>query len=105
MSERHLSLSEAQKQLADLPQLFQQIEDPIIVTENDKDIMAIFSMKSYMQMRETIASLNQTLQILHDEKFMASFLLTHRGMKADNLVSLDQLKRELGWEDENLESK
>jgi len=105
MSERHLSLSEVQQQLADLPQLFQQIEEPIIVTQDDEDVMAICSMKSYMQMRETIASLNQTLQILYDEKFMASFRLTQRGMKGDTLVSLEQLKRELGWGDGNLESK
>ncbi|WP_338253710.1 type II toxin-antitoxin system Phd/YefM family antitoxin [Dictyobacter halimunensis] len=105
MSERHLSLSEAQKQLADLPQLFQEIEEPIIITQDDEDVMAICSMKSYMQLRETIASLNQTLQILHDEKFMASFRLSQRGIKGDPLVSLEQLRRELGWEDENLESK
>ncbi|GCE18241.1 type II toxin-antitoxin system Phd/YefM family antitoxin [Dictyobacter kobayashii] len=105
MTEHHLSLTEVQKQLADLPQLLQQLEEPVIVTKDDENVMAILSMNKYMQILETIASLNQTLQILHDEKFMASFRLAERGMKADTLISLEQLKNELGWEDENSESK
>ncbi|GCF07465.1 type II toxin-antitoxin system Phd/YefM family antitoxin [Dictyobacter arantiisoli] len=100
MAERHLSLSEAQEQFTALPQLFQQEQDPIIVTQNDQHVMAILPIHQYAHMRETIETLSQTLEILSNEKFMASFRLAQRGMKTDILTSLEQIKQELGWEDE-----
>jgi hypothetical protein len=90
MTERTLSLSEAQKQLTTLPQLFQDKDEPIIVTQDDVHVM-----------REAIETLSQTLEILHDEKFMTSFLLTQKGMRQEPLTSLDQIKQELGWGDDD----
>lgn len=101
MTERTLSLAELRKQLNSVSQLFQDKDEPIIVTQNDIHIMAVLSINRYLHMRETIESLNQTLEILHNEKFMASFLLTQKGMKIEPLISLDQIKQELGWDDED----
>lgn len=101
MTERTLSLTELKKQLNSLTTLFQDQDEPIIVTQNDIHALVVLSMNRYLQMCETIESLNQTLEILHNEKFMASFLLTQKGMKTDPLISLDQIKHELGWDDED----
>ncbi|GCE26035.1 hypothetical protein KDA_15190 [Dictyobacter alpinus] len=103
MTEKHLSLSEAQQQLSTLPQLFAQTEDPIIVTQDEQQVMAILSMANYLHMCETIEALNQTLEILHNEKFMTSFRLAQRGTKAEALIPLEQIRREFGWEDEKQE--
>ena len=103
MTEKHLSLTEVQEQLLALPQLFEQTQDPIIVTEDDEQVMAILPMANYLQMCETIASLSQTLEIMHNEKFMTSFRLAQRGMKTEALIPLEQIKREFGWEDEKRE--
>ncbi len=102
MTERTLSLSEVQEQLTTLPQLFQDKDEPIIVTQDDVHVMAILSMSDYQQMRETIETLSQTLEILHDEKFMTSFLLSQKGMKKEPLISLDQIRQELDWGNEEL---
>ena len=100
MTERTLSLSEVQEQLTTLPQLFQDKDEPIIVTQDDVHVMAILSMSDYQQMCETIETLSQTLEILHDEKFMTSFLLSQKGMKKEPLISLDQIRQELDWGNE-----
>ena len=57
MSERILSISEAQRELAQLPDQFEEGLDVVTVTQSGKSVMTILSSDTYKELRETIDAL------------------------------------------------
>jgi PHD/YefM family antitoxin component YafN of YafNO toxin-antitoxin module len=101
MTEKTLSISEAQRELTSLPEKFEEGLDAISVTRYGKPVMAIVSHESYLkiqEMREIIDSLLETLEILQDKELMASFREGVRELNEGKGQPLDEVLKELGWE-------
>lgn len=99
MAEHTISIAEAQEQLMQLPERLEQEPGVFIVTRRDQPVLAILPFKAYREMRETIESLIETLEILRDKETMAAFRQGVREMEEGKGKSWDEVKKELGWED------
>lgn len=103
MTKQKLSLAEVQKNAFRLPKLLEGATEPLIITQDEQDVLAILSMDNYTHLCETITALNKTLEIIQDEKFMRSFLLAQKGIKAELLNSLERIRQEVDLDRENQE--
>ncbi|MFM7373052.1 MAG: type II toxin-antitoxin system Phd/YefM family antitoxin [Cuspidothrix sp.] len=84
---KHLTITEAQQQILDLPDDVQQ--EPIIITKHGKPVMAAISFEQYESLLETLA-------ILSDKEFtqqlQESITQAHRG----ETISWNDAKLKLG---------
>jgi len=84
---KHLTITEAQQQILDLPDDVQQ--EPIIITKHGKPVMAAISFEQYESLLETLA-------ILFDQEFnqqlQESIAQAHRG----ETISWHDAKLKLG---------
>lgn len=98
MTEKTLSISEAQRELTSLPERFDEELEAITVTRYGKPIMAILPYQSYRELREAIDSLLETIEILQDKELMESFRQGVEELAQGKGQPLDDVLKELGWE-------
>ena len=96
MSEHILSISEAQKELMRLPEQFEEQPEAVTITRYGKPVMSILAYDTYRSLLETIDSLLETIEILHDEELMATFRESVEALRKGELVDWEDAKRELG---------
>ncbi|HCI82114.1 MAG TPA: type II toxin-antitoxin system Phd/YefM family antitoxin [Ktedonobacter sp.] len=104
MSERILSISEAQKDLTQLPDQLTNGEKSITVTRYGKPVMTVLSSEAYKSLLETIETLQEkvealqeTLEILQDEETMKAFRQGVADMEAGRTHRLEDVLKEWGW--------
>lgn len=97
MIEHTLSISEAQKELTRLPEQFEEQPEAVTVTRYGKPVMAILAYDTYKSLVETIDSLLETIEILHDEELMATFRESVKELAEGQGQPLDSVLKELGW--------
>ena len=95
MSERTLSISEAQKELTRLPDEFEEGLEAITVTRYGKPIMAVLSFSTYESLLGTLESLQETLEVLQDKDLMTAFRESMRALQDGETVDWEDAKREL----------
>ncbi len=98
MIDRMHSIAEIQEKFIHLPEQFEQEPGAMIVTQHDKPVMAILPFNIYKELLETLESLQETLEILHDEELMASFREGVKELAEGKGESWEDVKKELGWE-------
>ncbi len=98
MAEHTLSISEAQKELTRLPEQFEEQPEAVTITRYGKPVMTILPYDAYKSLRETIDSLLETIEILHDEELMTTFRESVKELAAGQGQPLDDVLKELGWE-------
>lgn len=105
MSERTLSISEAQKDLTQLPDQLIDGEQSITVTRYGKPVMTVVSSDTYKTLLQTIETLQEkvealqeTLEILHDEDAMEAFRRGVADIEAGRVYDMEDVFKELGWE-------
>lgn len=105
MTEQILSISEAQRELTQLPEQFEQGLETVTVTRYGKPIMTIVPSETYTKMRETIDMLQEqldglleTIEILQDEETMEALRRSMQDIEAGRIVSLEDAMKKLGWE-------
>jgi len=96
MSDRTLSISEAQREITRLPDQFEDEPEAVTVTRYGKPVMAILPFKTYKTLLETIDSLLETIEILQDDELMATFRQSVKELQNGELVDWENVKRELG---------
>jgi PHD/YefM family antitoxin component YafN of YafNO toxin-antitoxin module len=96
MTEQTLTLAEAEQTLPSLPDRFEEGIDVITVTRSDKPVMTILPHQTYLEMREIIDSLMETLEILRDKEMMSAFREGVQALQDGELVDWEIVKRELG---------
>lgn len=105
VTEQILSISEAQRELTQLPEQFEQGLETATITRYGKPVMTIVPAETYKKMRETIDALQEqldglleTIEILQDEETMSAFRRSMQDIEAGRTVSLDDAMKKLGWE-------
>ena len=98
MSEQTLSISEAQRELSQLPERFEEGWDIVDVTRYGKSVMKILPSETYRILRETLDALLETIEIQQDEETMKAFREGVEDIKAGRVVPLEEVFKELGWE-------
>ena len=96
MSEQTLSISEAQKELTQLPDQFEEGLDVVTVTRYGKPVMTILSSDTYKKLRETLDALLETIEIQQDEELMVAFRQGVEDIKASRVAPWEDVKKELG---------
>ncbi len=103
--EHTLSISEVQREITRLPDRFEQEPKAVTVTRYGRPVMAILPFDRYKTLLETVdvltekvESLQETLEILHDEELMEAFRRGVQDIAEGNVKSLDDVLKELGWE-------
>ena len=104
MPEHTLSISEAQKDLTQLPEQLAESDQAIIVTRYGKPVMTLLSSDTYKSMLETIETLQEkvealqeTMEILRDEDTMNAFRQGVADMEAGRTYRLEDVLKEWGW--------
>ena len=98
MSERTLSISEAQKELTRLPDEFEEGLEAITVTRYGKPIMAVLPFSTYESLLGTLESLQETLEVLQDKDLMTAFRQGVKELSEGKGEPLDKVLKELGLE-------
>ncbi|BCL82596.1 hypothetical protein ccbrp13_50610 [Ktedonobacteria bacterium brp13] len=99
MLEKHMSLLEVRQQLNELAQQLKESEDTVVVVNQGENVLTILSFTYYQHLRETVESLQHTLDILHDEKIMTAYRMAQKNLNMDDLLSLQEIERQLASED------
>lgn len=86
---RVVPLTEARATLSDLLDLVQGEEEEIVITRNGKPVAVLVSADAWESMEETI-------EILSDPELLADLEASEQDVQAGRLVSLDEVKRDLG---------
>ena len=82
-------LTEARATLSDLLDLVQGEEEEIVITRNGKPVAVLVSAAAWESMEETI-------EILSDPELLADLEASEQDVQAGRVVSLDEVKRDLG---------
>lgn len=105
MKEHILSISEAQREITQLPEQFEQGLEAATVTRYGKPVMTIVPSETYKELIETIDKLQdqiegllETFEILKDEETMAALRKSIEDAEAGRVISLNEAMKELGWE-------
>ena len=103
MKEHILSISEAQREITQLPEQFEQGLEAATVTRYGKPVMTIVPSETYKELIETIDKLQdqlegllETFEILKDEETMAAFRQGVRDIAEGNVTPWEEVKKELG---------
>ncbi len=96
MTERTLSISEAQKELTRLPEQFEEGSEAVTVTRYGKPVMTILPYSTYKSLLEAIEALQETIEILQDKDLMSAFHESVEALQRGETVDWEDAKRELG---------
>ena len=111
-SEYMLSISEAQREMTRIPDQLTGKFQSLTVTRYGKPILSILPyhihqalLEENLSFKETIAvlqakieSLQETLEVLHDEELMQAIRQGIQEIAENKGESLDDVLKELGWE-------
>lgn len=104
MTEQILSISEAQREITQLPEKFEQGLESATVTRYGKPVMTIVPSETYKKMRQTITDLQEqleglieTLEILQDEEMMAAIRQAEQEIAEGKIIPWEEVKKELGF--------
>ena len=86
---KDLPITEARDELTSLPDTLSETHETVTVTRRGKPVLAILSWEEY-------EALTETLEIMTDERLMASLRQSIREAKAGKLISWERVKRKLG---------
>ncbi len=95
MIEHTVLISEAQYELANLPDQFCEELAAVIVTRNDKKVLAILPYSVYKALLETIESLQETLEVVQDSETMAALREGIQAIEHGETVAWEDVKKEL----------
>jgi PHD/YefM family antitoxin component YafN of YafNO toxin-antitoxin module len=95
MKETTLPISEAQREITNLPDRFTEELEATIVTRSGKKVMAILPYHTYQALLETIESLQETLEIVQDEEMMAAFRKGLEEIERGETVAWEDVEKEL----------
>jgi antitoxin (DNA-binding transcriptional repressor) of toxin-antitoxin stability system len=93
MTEQTLTLAEAEQTFLSLPDRFEEGIDVITVTRSGKPVMSILPHQTYLEMREIIDSLVETLKILRDKEMIDAFQDGVQALQDVELVDWEIVKR------------
>ena len=103
MTERILSISEAQREIMQLPEQFEQGLESATITRYGKPVMTIVPSETYKEMiatidqlQEQIDGLLETMEILKDEETMAAFRKSMQDVAEGRVTPWEEVKKELG---------
>lgn len=82
-------LSEARARLSELLDELENRHEHVVITRKGRPVAVLIPSAEYDAMEET-------LEILHDEKLLVALRESEQDVKAGRLHSLDDVKRELG---------
>lgn len=95
IKERTLSISEAQREITNLPEQFTEPLESVIVTRYGKPVMAILPHYMYKALLEAIEGLQETLEIVQDAEIMAAFHQGIEDIKQGRTIALEDVEKEL----------
>lgn len=105
MAEHTLPISEAQDKITRLPEQFDRDPNAVTITRHGKPVMAILPFQEYQSLLEKleialekVESLEETLEIMHDDELMAAFREGVEALEKGETVGWDDVRRELGLE-------
>ena len=88
----HISIVKARAMLTQLPELLAEENRAVALTRRGKPVLALMPW-------ELFQSVIETLEIMGDAEMMEALRQGIKDMQEGNLVSLDQVKTELGIDD------
>ncbi len=97
MIEHTRLISDIENEFTHLPDQFKDELEATIVTRAGKKVIAILPYYTYKALRETIESLQETLEIMSDPEMMEAIRQGEEDIKNGNLISLDDFLQEAGW--------
>lgn len=97
-AESTYSISEIREVITKLPEQFDEDLEEVTVTRHGKPVMEIVPAGTTRELRETVESLLETLEILQDEELMAAFRQGVKDIEEGRIIPLDVALKELGWE-------
>lgn len=86
---KYLTISEAQKQLAELSN--QLTDEPAIITKDGKPVMITFGLEQF-------ESLIETIEIISDREFMTELKQGIEEADQGETISLEKLKADFGFD-------
>jgi PHD/YefM family antitoxin component YafN of YafNO toxin-antitoxin module len=86
---KDITISEAREELTALPKKLAKSHGAVAVTRRGKPVLAIMQWELY-------ESIIETLEIMSDEKLMASLRKSIRDIKGGRTYSSEEVKKELG---------
>ena len=86
---KELPITEARDELTSLPDKLSEAHEMVTVTRRGKPVLAILPWEEY-------EALTETLEIMADERLMASLHQSIREAKVGKLISWERAKRKLG---------
>ena len=98
MTENTYSISEIREIITQLPEQFDKDLEEVTVTRHGKPVMEIVPAGTIKELRETVESLLETLEILQDKELMAAFHQAVQEVAEGKTKKWDDVKKELGWE-------
>ena len=98
MPERIYSISEIRETITCLPEQFEEEPDVVTVTRHGKPVMTILPTSTYKSLIEAIESLEETLEILHDDELMEAFRKGVQELTEGKGRPWEDVKRELNLE-------
>ncbi len=103
VTDQILSISEAQREITQLPEQFEQGLETATITRYGKPVMTIVPAETYKKMRETIDALQEeldglleTIEILQDEEMMEALRRGIQDIEAGRVTPWEEVKKELG---------
>lgn len=107
MTEHILSISEAQREITQLPEQFEQGLEAATVTRYGKPVMTIVPAETYKELiakigelQDQIEGLIETMEILRDEETMAALRLSLQDVAEGRVRPWEEVKKELGLSNE-----
>lgn len=86
---KDITISKARDELTSLPKKLSKNHETVAITRRGKPVLAIMPWELY-------ESVVETLEIMGDEKLMASLRKSIKDIKAGRLYSSEEVKKELG---------
>lgn len=84
-----IPLSEARARLSELMDELESRHEHVVITRKGRPVAVLVPSSEYDSMEET-------LEVLHDEDLLAALRESEKDVKAGRLHSLDDVRRELG---------
>lgn len=84
-----IPLSEARARLSELMDELESRHEHVVITRKGRPVAVLVPSSEYDSMEET-------LEVLHDEDMLAALRESEKDVKAGRLHSLDDVRRELG---------
>lgn len=82
-------LSEARSRLSELMDELERRHEHVVITRNGRPVAVLIASAEY-------DALEETLEVLHDEDLLAALRESEKDVRAGRLVSLREVRRELG---------